>query len=46
MNSSVWAVLEAMGENFLSISEQLFYPECNTERGFIDQLDIELGFRL
>ena len=27
-----------------NVTDSRFYPECNTERGFIDQLYIELGF--
>ena len=26
-----------------NVPDSRFYPECNTERGFIDQLYIELG---
>ena len=26
-----------------NVTDSRFYPECNTERGFIDQLYIELG---
>ena len=27
-----------------NVTDSRFYPECNTERGFIDQLYIELGY--
>jgi hypothetical protein len=27
-----------------NVTDSHFYPECNTERGFIHQLYIELGF--
>ena len=29
-----------------NVPDSRFYPECNTERGFIDQLYIELGKEL
>ena len=41
MNNTVVTDLQIMLSN---VTDSRFYPECNTERGFIDQLYIELGY--